>query len=86
MGTTVQELKSKANDSAVSIGANILVKEQSMPSIQNTGDAFFKQIGPVLGETENKLLLLFKSMGAIDKERLIDYAQYIVDKQNQKRD
>lgn len=78
MGISVQDLMEKADESAVSIGGNLMFETQSGSFSQEAKEI----IDPRLDDTDadrNELVSLYKEMTDADREKLLDYARFIVE-------
>lgn len=78
MGISVQSLMEKADESAVSLGSNILVEMQSEPFSEETKQIIDKRLEDA-DANKRELLSLYKTMTDADKEKLLDFARFIVD-------
>jgi transcriptional regulator with XRE-family HTH domain len=78
MGISVQSLMEKADESAVSLGSNILVEMQSEPFSEETKQIIDRRLEDA-DANKRELLSLYKTMTDADKEKLLDFARFIVD-------
>lgn len=78
MGISVQSLMEKADESAVSLGSNILVEMQSEPFSEETKQIIDKRLEDA-DANKRELLSLYKTMTDADKEKLLDFARFIVE-------
>lgn len=79
MGISVHELMEKANDSQVSLGSSITFDSIASPFDPELIRSVENRIEATSSATEKDLLSLFSSMTDSDKDKLLDYARYIVD-------
>ena len=82
MGISVHELMEKANESQVSIGSNMTLDNPVMSLNPDIMDALKNRAESAENSLEKDLLDMFFTMTDSDKEKLIDYARYIVDSYN----
>lgn len=78
MGISMQDLMEKADETAVSIGSNTMI-DPVYPIHDTVVGILEKRIGAEKDDEADRLLSLFSAMNNSDKEKLLDYAQYIVD-------
>jgi transcriptional regulator with XRE-family HTH domain len=78
MGISVQSLMEKADESAVSLGSNILVEMQSEPFSKETKQIIDRRLEDA-DANKRELVSLYKAMTDADKEKLLDFARFIVD-------
>lgn len=78
MGISVQSLMEKADESAVSLGSNILVEMQSEPFSEETKQIIDKRLEDA-DANKRELISLYKTMTDADKEKLLDFARFIVE-------
>lgn len=78
---SVHELMEKANESTVFIGsgAKMSIEPMVMPIHPDVLAMLDQRISFSENAPEKKLLDLFRTMADSDKEKLLDYAEYIVD-------
>lgn len=87
MGISTQELMERATDSFVSIGSRISVDPAARPihpevlAMLDTRT----ECDTTSQEERDKLLHLFHAMSPADREKLLDYARYIVDTYNRRK-
>ncbi len=79
MGITVDELMEKANESFVSLGSNMTLRAPAMEFSPDLMKAMDRVIHDKTNGRENELMSLFNTMTNTDKEKLLDYARYIVE-------
>lgn len=78
MGISVDSLMEKADESQVSLGSNIMLEIPPKPFSNDLIESVGKMLDDRL-HPENELLALFATMTTTDKEKLLDYARYIVE-------
>lgn len=79
MGISAHDLMCKADESFVSLGSNMAFEYPSMPFRPDVVDMVDRRIEELKKTHEKELLSLFQTMTDDDKEKLLDYARYIVD-------
>ena len=86
MGISAQELMERATDSFVSIGSRIsvdpsasLIHPEVLAILNTRAECDTPQ------EERDELLHLFRAMCPADREKLLDYARYIVDTYNRRK-
>lgn len=79
MGISIHELMEKADESTVSLGSSMTLEAPSLPFHPDVISMIDKSISERQRASENRLLELFATMTDSDKDRLLDYAQYIAE-------
>lgn len=79
MGISTESLMEKANESSVSLGFRMTFDTPAMPFHPQVIEILDKSIEESKNANEKELLSLFFTMTDYDKEKLLDYARYIVD-------
>lgn len=80
MGTSVQELMEKATESSVSLGSNMTFDFPAMPFSDDVVSVIASRAFEDENTTKEKeLISLFSTMTNTDKDKLLDYARFIVD-------
>lgn len=79
MGISMQSLMEKANESPVSLGFKMAFDMSAMPFHPDVIDMVSQRIEETKNHKENEILSLFTTMTDTDKDKLLDYARFIVD-------
>lgn len=79
MGVSMQSLMEKANESSVSLGFKMAFDMPAMPFHPDVIDMVSQRIEETKNYKENEILSLFAAMTDTDKDKLLDYARFIVD-------
>lgn len=79
MGISTQSLMEKANESSVSLGFKMAFDIPAMPFHPDVINMVEQRIEDLNNAKEKEILSLFASMTDTDKEKLLDYARFIVD-------
>lgn len=79
LGISTQALMEKADESSVSLGSGMTLDGFSQPFHPDVIEMLDSRITDSENASEKRLISLFNTMTDTDKEKLLDYAQYIVD-------
>lgn len=79
MGISTQSLMEKANESSVSLGFRMAFDTPAMPFHPDVIDIVERRINETKDSKEKEMLSMFAAMTDTDKDKLLDYARFIVD-------
>lgn len=78
MGISVDSLMEKANESSVSLGARMTFESPAIPLAPEMMRIISAAVDDRENSKENELISLFSTMTNTDKDKLLDYARFIV--------